>query len=99
MKIKIKLMEMYVNAKMNREDYLVELKKGTGFRGVSKVFNRILGRQTTLNEFIDLEDEPVVSLPKGIIYYINPAHLIDDKIFETLNIILLDINSYLFTQR
>ncbi len=86
MKIKIKLMEMYVNTVMDREEYIVELKKGTGFRGGSKVFNRVVGRQTTLNEFVDLENEPEISLPKNII-------------LETLNIIVKDINSYLYTQR
>jgi|TARA_R110002012_G_scaffold227925_2_gene400135 hypothetical protein len=99
MKIKIKLMEMYVNTVMDREEYIVELKKGTGFRGGSKVFNRVVGRQTTLNEFVDLENEPEISLPKNIIYYLNPAHLLDDKILETVNIIVKDINSYLYTQR
>lgn len=93
----IMLIERILNEKVGDFNYVVKVHKSTG--AGRKKFLRNTMRQTTLDEFAEIDGEPQYRHPKTITYTIHPSQIKADNLNSLLDALIKDLDIYLHEHR
>jgi|TARA_R110000803_G_scaffold60249_1_gene119377 hypothetical protein len=96
----IMLIERILNDKIGQFNYEVKVAKSAGSRLKGrKKFARQTMRQTTLDEFTEIDGEPRYEHPKTITYTVHPLYLRANELNGLLDELVKDLDIYLHTIR
>ena len=93
------LIEKILNDTIGDFNVTVKVNKTNGKLPNRKNYSRSVLRQTTLDEYMDLDGTPVHKHPLNIIYTVMPNHLRKDKLYDLVDELVKDLNKYLYTLR
>jgi predicted ATPase len=93
----IMLIERMMNEKVGSFNYVVKVQKSTG-AGRKKYLRNVV-RQTTLDEFADIDGEAQYRHPKTITYTVHPSHMRADNLNDLIDDLVKDLDIYLHEHR
>jgi len=93
----ILLMERILNEKVGNFNYVVKVHKSTG--AGRKKFLRSIVRQTTLDEFAEIDGEPQYRHPKTITYTVHPSQMRADTLNALIDDLVKDLDIFLHKNR
>ncbi len=93
----ILLIERILNERVGKFNFKVKVHKSTG--AGRKKFLRSITRQTTLDEFTQMDGEPQFRHPKTITYDVHPLQLSADKLNSLVDELVKDLEVYLHSVR
>ena len=102
MRSAIRLIEIMLKDKIGKMGFTVRIHSSkSGNLPGRKLFTRAVYRQTSLKEFMDSGVGSVapVELPQDIVYTVSARYLKEDKIEELLNVLIENLNVFLYAQR
>tara|TARA_R110001583_G_scaffold19862_3_gene77114 strand:- start:3828 stop:4127 length:300 start_codon:yes stop_codon:yes gene_type:complete len=93
------LIEKILNDTISDFNVTVKVNKTNGKLPDRKTYSRSVLRQTTLDEYMDLDGTAVHKHPLNVIYTVMPNHLRKDKLYDLVDELVKDLNKYLYTLR
>ena len=93
------LIEKILNDMIGDFNVNVKVNKTNGKLPDRKTFTRNILRQTTLDEYMDIDGTPVHKHPLNIIYTVMPNQLRKDKLYDLVDELVKNLNKYLYTLR
>jgi len=93
----IMLIERILNEKVGKFNYDVKVNKTTGIG--RKKFTRDTMRQTTLDEFTEIDGEARFTHPVTIIYSVHPIHIRADSLMSLIDDLVKDLDIFLHKNR
>jgi|TARA_R110002074_G_scaffold393511_1_gene580049 hypothetical protein len=93
------LIEKILNDTIGDFNCTVKVNKTNGKLPDRKIYSRSVLRQTTLDEYMDIDGTAVHKHPLNIVYTVMPNHLRKDKLYDLVDVLVNDLDKYLFTLR
>tara|TARA_S200002703_G_scaffold124344_3_gene110431 strand:+ start:197 stop:505 length:309 start_codon:yes stop_codon:yes gene_type:complete len=102
MRSEVMILEKVLKEKLTSEKYTVQVRATKNGNLPNRApFVRQVYRQTTLNEFIDsgIGEMKPVEKAKDIIYTVHARYLKEDKISELHDMLVKDLNEFMYKNR
>ena len=95
------LIEKMMNEKIGDFNINVKVNKTNGRLPNRQIFTRNVLRQSTLDEYMDMGIDSALVLrhPLMVIYTVIPNHLKKDKLYDLVDMLIKDLDKYLFSLR